>query len=71
VSRGVLEGPGGGPRSGKQNDKQNDKRASAGRDLAKVIDAWPGLPEPIKAAMLALVDSTTLPKGKSARKQKE
>ena len=27
-------------------------------DLAKVVDAWPELPEPIRAAILALVQST-------------
>jgi hypothetical protein len=28
-------------------------------DLAAVIDTWPDLPEPIKAAVLALVEATT------------
>lgn len=27
-------------------------------ELARVIDLWPGLPEPIRRAILALVDST-------------
>jgi hypothetical protein len=31
-------------------------------DLARVIDAWPALPDPIKAAVLALVNAAaTLP----------
>jgi hypothetical protein len=28
-------------------------------DLTRVIDAWPSLPEPIKAAVLALVQTAT------------
>ena len=27
------------------------------RDLARIVDAWPSLPEPIRRAMLALVES--------------
>jgi hypothetical protein len=28
-------------------------------DLSQIMDAWPSLPEPIKAAVLALVRSVT------------
>ena len=40
-------------------------------DLAGVIDAWPSLPEAIRAAILAMIQTTTRPKGKPARKKKE
>lgn len=30
-------------------------------DLQELIDAWPDLPEPIKAAIVAMVDSVTQP----------
>jgi len=66
----VLEASGDGRRSDKQNDKQNDKRASADPDLARAIDAWPGLPEPTKAAVLAVIDSATKAKGEPARTRK-
>ena len=40
-------------------------------DLAKVIDTWPDLPEAIQAAILAMVETSTKPKGKTARNPKE
>ncbi len=40
-------------------------------DLASVIDAWPELPEAIRAAILAMVQTATKPKGKPAHKKKE
>lgn len=55
----------------RRSDKQNDKRASADPDLAKVISAWPDLPGPTKAAVLAVIDSATNAKGKSARRGKD
>ncbi len=39
----------------KQDDKQNDKRASGDPDLSAVIDAWPRLPEAIRAGILAMI----------------
>ena len=39
--------------------------------LAKVIDTWPDLPEAIQAAILAMVETSTKPKGKTARNPKE
>ena len=71
VSGGAVEVSSGGRRSDKQNDKQNDKRALVHPDLAKVIDAWPDLSEPVKAAILAMVQAAAQPKGKSARRRKE
>ena len=56
--------PGGGQRSGKQNDKQNDKRASADPDLAQVIDAWPDLPQAVRAGIVATVKATRQGGGK-------
>lgn len=44
--------------SAKQNAKQNAKRAKGDTGLAKVIDAWPTLPDAIKAAVLAMVDAS-------------
>jgi hypothetical protein len=40
--------------------------AKADPDLARLIDAWPSLPDPIRRAMLALVASTD-PAAKSSR----
>ncbi len=40
-------------------------------DWASVIDAWPSLPEAIRAAILAMVQTATKPKGEPARKRKE
>ena len=34
-----------------------DKTTPTDLDLAKVIDAWPALPEPIKRAILAMIDA--------------
>ena len=45
--------------SGKQNDKQNDKRAEPDTDLESIIDAWPSLPDAMKAVVLALVQTAT------------
>ena len=39
----------------KQNDKKRDKPAEQDSDLARVIDAWPTLPQPVKAGILAMV----------------
>ncbi len=36
----------------------SDALAAADPDLAIIYDAWPGLPGPIKAAMLAMVRTT-------------
>jgi hypothetical protein len=35
-------------------------------DLAAVLAAWPTLPEPIKAAILAMVKATCKPEGAKA-----
>ena len=43
--------------SAKQNAKQNAKRISDDPDLTSVIDAWPDLPEAIKAAIMAMVQT--------------
>ncbi len=45
-------------RTDKQNDKQNDKRANGDPDLSAVIDAWPSLPEAIRAGILAMVGAS-------------
>ncbi len=45
------------PRSGKQNAKQNAKHRNDDPMLDEVIIAWPDLPEPIKAAIMALIYS--------------
>jgi hypothetical protein len=36
------------------------------RDLARILDAWPSLPEAIRRAILALVE-TSAPSGKSGK----
>ena len=59
------------PGSEPKNAKQNAKRAFADPGLARVIDAWPSLPEPTKAAVLALVQTASETQGKSARRRKE
>ncbi len=51
--------------------KQNAKRVSCDRDLARVIEAWADLPETIKAAILAIIETATEAKGDSARTDKE
>ena len=69
---GDSDRPGSGRRSDKQTDKQNDKRAFVDPGLGKVADAWPDLPDPIKAAILAMIDTTTEAKGgPAARRGKE
>lgn len=40
-------------------------------NLQRVIDAWAELPEPTKAAVLAVIDSATKPKAKPARTRKD
>ena len=45
-------------RSDKQNDKQNDKLISTNYDLTEIIEAWSGLPEAVRAGILALVRAT-------------
>ena len=42
----------------KPDDKQNDKRAITDPDLQQVVDIWSDLPEPIKAGILAMVQTT-------------
>ncbi len=44
-----------GPCSDKLDDKQSDKRILQDPELVSVIEAWPDLPEPIKAGILAMV----------------
>lgn len=39
----------------KLDHKQNNKRILQDSELASVIDAWPSLPEPVKAGILAMV----------------
>ena len=46
-----------GPRSDKQDDKQSDKKSSQDPSLLTVIEAWPELPEQIKAGILAMVQA--------------
>ena len=41
----------------KLNHKQDNKRILQDPELASVIDAWPILPEPIKAGILAMVQA--------------
>jgi hypothetical protein len=62
------------PKSQQGNQLRIAKRASAHSlptdtcplppDLTQVVDAWPSLPEPIKAAVLALVRTATGKGGK-------
>jgi len=40
-----------------------DSSAAADSDLAQIIAAWPGLPEAIKAGILALVKAAGGPDG--------
>ena len=47
---------------------ENDKRAKAAPGLAKVIDAWPDLPEAIRTGILAMIETYTYPKDKAGRK---
>ena len=42
-------------RAAKLNHKQDNKRILQDRGLSSVIDAWPSLPEPVKAGILAMV----------------
>ena len=46
------------PRSDKLNDKPDDKPADIAPDLARVIGAWPDLPEAVKAGILAMVKAS-------------
>jgi len=53
----------GGPRANRPNDKldnkQNDKKTLTDPALARVVDAWAGLPEAIKTTILTIVRSAT------------
>jgi hypothetical protein len=40
-------------------------------DLLKVAAAWPDVSEPIKAAILAMIETARKPKSGTARRQKE
>ena len=44
---------------GPRNDKQDDKQDSQDPTLQNVIEAWPELPEEIKAGILAMVEAFT------------
>ena len=50
---------GGERNSDKPDDKQDDKRTVADPALAKVIDAWPDLPEAVRKGILAMVEAST------------
>jgi len=41
----------------KLDHKQNHKRILQDSELASVIDAWPRLPGPVKAGILAMVEA--------------
>ena len=62
VTQGAAEVHADEPCADKHNDKHNDKRAEGNAELAQVIDAWPRLPEAIRAGILAMVDAAN-PKG--------
>ena len=42
----------------KLDDKQNDKRILQDPELVSVIEAWPDLPEPVKAGIVAMVQAS-------------
>jgi len=56
----------GGAKSGADSPKTD----LIGPDLPKVVNAWPGPPEPVKTAILGLVQSSQQTQGKTAGKPK-
>jgi len=64
----VKAGDCGSTANGRSSDKLDDKPAITDPDLGRLVDAWPDLPEAIRAAITAMVEAAT-PKGKIARKE--
>jgi len=60
---GHTGGPQSGPHSGTPAEPSLPMDPGMPSDLAKIVDAWPDLPEHIRAAMRTLVESTSAPSG--------
>ena len=54
-----LRATGDGRRSDKLDDKPDDKLPPLDPDLARVFEAWTGLPEPVKVGILAMVEASS------------
>ena len=57
VPQGDSASPGAEHCAAKLNHKQDNKRILHDQELASVIEAWPSLPEPIRAGILAMVQA--------------
>jgi len=53
----VKAGDCGSTANGRSSDKLDDKPRITDPDLARVIDAWPHLPEPVKAGIVAMIQA--------------
>ena len=51
-------GPGGAAESGAARPGMGSQGAATDAELARVVDAWEGLPAHVRAAILALVEAT-------------